>query len=371
MVLILLFAILCMCACTSTPPTAAPDARVEGAAQVEGASEVVTADEIRAPASYLRARVGLEVLSEDSHRPQSTFAPRPVHPKLGSAYDSSFGSATPTLTAASRASIEPRDPRPAGGGDEPRKRETPKPALDFSREHLRSIDDPFERMTMRFFGELIGDDRRRVQRELGGSILNTLLRPGESEAFDTPFSDAEREDRAAQLQRLRGTLINRPLRRALKEMVVVHEVEIALDLVKSEHVPLSGAYQDAHPGEPSLGRFSFRVRPRKENPLEVAYIRREWRVAVSAEQLKLGWRTRPLKHLELGLRGAWRYEDDSLHVFGEMTYELGRRSHFHVRAGDSVDLLTGDVLFPVVDSPLSLTTSDPSIGVLLFVEHRF
>jgi hypothetical protein len=267
--------------------------------------------------------------------------------------------------------VEPRERRVREPAP-PAERERPEPAFDLSREGIARVDDTGERMTLRFLRELLGEDRLRVQREIGAPILNTHLRTYSSDMVDTAIDRAEREDQYSEVLRYQGRLVNRPLRKTLKELGIVRQVELAVDEFKAEHVPLSGAYQEARGSGGGWGRMSVRLKlSNLDDPVELAYLNDGVRVASRLELLKLGYDSWVTDELRLGFNTNYYYADGRCNVWAQMTYRVDPRTHVYCMMGDSMDLLTSTAMYPLITSPLELPAAESSLGILIYVEHLF
>lgn len=278
---------------------------------------------------------------------------------------------TPLTVTDDPVRVEPKAPprsfAPVAGPSEPEK-----PALDLSRAAISRVPDTAERMTLRFLHELLGEDRLRVQRDIGAPILNTHLRQWNSEMFLTAADRAESEDHYAEVLQYQGRMVNRPLRKVLKELPVVREVELAVDDFKASYVPLSGEYQQASGKRLGWGRVSVRMHlSDSSDPVELAYLNDGFRVASGQELLKLGYETWLDESLRFGISTDYSYGDGRWKAWGQMTYEVNRRTHIYCSIGDSMDLLTSTAMYPLITSPFELPAADSSLGILIYVEHLF
>ena len=185
------------------------------------------------------------------------------------------------------------------------------------------------------------------------------------------IDERNREDQALLLSRERGSLLNRPFRKALRKSTFISDFEALIDDFQADNVPLTGAYEESHDRR-HLGRFSLRVRPHDHhNPVEVAYKLEGWKVATATERLKVGFERPLADNVWISLRAQYDYGPETIDLSGDLHYEMSRDTHVHVLVGDKMDIVTGSTMYPVVHSPVALRAVDQSPGVMLYVEHMF
>ena len=167
-------------------------------------------------------------------------------------------------------------------------------------------------------------------------------------------------------------LLSKPLRQALRDSTFLRNLEVMLDAFKADNVPFSGAYEDNHSGSRHYGRISVRVRASDlRDPIDLTYVRGPWRVGSDQDRLKFGYSTHLTDALAVAIRSNYYYEEDLIHWWGDVYYELSADTNCHLLVGDRVDLITGIRKYPIVQSPVVLQSSDESPGFMFYVEHLF
>lgn len=272
----------------------------------------------------------------------------------------------------SRVQVEPaRSVSPPGATDSTFKTtEHPSELPWLSTEALTKIEDPTERFTLHFLNRMIGEDRRRVQREFGAPILFNRWRDWTpSQGLDTHLDAIDREDQALLLSRVSGHLVRRPLRAALRKGTLIADLTNMIDVVK-ESIPLTGAYDQQTRSR--LGRLSMKLRPRDDiNPFEITYRQEGWRVGSGPGRLKFGFEADLTDQVYLGWHSHYFYASDEIDLSASLHYRVNHDTNFNVLVSDSIDIVTGGSLDPVIRSPVSLDAVDDSSGVLFYVEHLF
>ncbi len=256
------------------------------------------------------------------------------------------------------------------GGDREPDRRSP---WIMTRDEIARIENPLERFTMQFVRRVLGEDQRRVQRELSPSTLfNQAQHVSSHRALRTQLDDRDREDQELRLAREGRRLLNRPLRKALRDSSIVRDVELAFDEFKSENLPFSTDPNDIHEDDIDWGRISVRVRPtHSENPLELTYVRRNFRLGSGSTRAKASYVLRLTETVSAGVRADFNYAQDELSVWGDVHWTITETAQMHVLAGDRIDLLTGSRMYPLVQSPVVLQAADQSPGMMFYVEHMF
>ena len=226
------------------------------------------------------------------------------------------------------------------------------------RAQIRAKRNVIERVALRFLSELIGDDRKRVQRAIGAPLLHAELR-----LSDDPMSnfldERDREDHQRLLTKNVSRMIRRPARNAAKELPLFNNVESAIQSFKDAN----RKYQDKK--KLGLGRISMRLRA-NSNPVELVWIRGGLRIASNMEHGKASFSTSLTEDLKISLRTKFSYDNHDWRLFGSLEYDLNDYSTFYVLAGNEVNILGGPVSFP--GGPQSEETSK---GILLYFEHQF
>ena len=238
---------------------------------------------------------------------------------------------------------------------------------------LARIEDPLERLTLCFLRNVVGSERRHVQRELGASILFTRLRTvSTSNRLDTILDQRDREDQETLFRQYGTRLLKRPLLKTLKENSFVRDVEVVLEQIKAETFPFSEEYQEAHGHRWNPGVISLRLRlANHSDPVEILYKRRGWRIGTSQERLRVSYTMDVSEQVSFSVRSNYDYTTDDIDMWGDLRYDPNPDTRLHVLVGKRLDLLTGTNLFPVIQSPVVLPAADDSPGLLVYVEHFF
>ncbi|MHC4514697.1 MAG: hypothetical protein ACYTGW_14870 [Planctomycetota bacterium] len=238
--------------------------------------------------------------------------------------------------------------------------------MDLSRERIASVEHPVERMGLRFLREVVGDDRRRVDRALGSPILTSqlgYLSP------NVPMTYVDRRDQENHLQLIRryGTrLLRRPARRALKELEIVNTVERALKKFKAVHIPLTGEYQREH-RQRHRGRFSMHLSASDlTDPAELYYRHSGWKIGGGLTTARLSYSKHLTDNMLLNLRSSIGYDDQNVKVLGRVAFKVSQTTTLNLSAGNDITVLT---------SPVTYTGMPPdqerSEGFVFYVEHMF
>lgn len=231
---------------------------------------------------------------------------------------------------------------------------------------LAAVEDLEARLTLQFLENVMGEDHRRVYRELGTPILQPQMIDLQSPGIELPTETSQREEAEAWLAEHGTGLLNRPLRRLLRQLPVVQQFEVDLDEFKSDHVPLSGPYREAHGDQRSLGRVSMRVRMSMRDPLDVAYMRSGVRISTSQEKLKLGYTGTLADRLTLEIHTSRNYSDHAWSLRADLIWDLDLNNSLHFVVGDDLDFLSTSSVYSMFESPM-----DGSPGLLVYALHLF
>lgn len=320
------------------------------------------------PKAWLSARVGVEYLCTSDDQPSFTLEAVPAV-TLGQP------PGTPPKVAPGSLLVESaHPPAPSYSGEEPSTASNaPKPAEAWlSESAVQQVKNPFERLTLGFLRNLIGEDRRRVQRQLGAPILFNQLRYSSPEhMLETQIDQRDREDQALLLARETNSLVRGPFRRALRDVSFISDLEVALDDFKAANVPFSVPYEETHP-RTNFGSVSMRVRTNSgPNPLEMSYRYAGWRFGSGEDELKVGFDRQVGENLFLTVQSTYQYAVHLIDLWGDLDYQVSRDTHVHLLFGDKMDIVTGSAMYPAVNSPMVLRAVDESPGVMFYVEHLF
>jgi hypothetical protein len=232
---------------------------------------------------------------------------------------------------------------------------------------LLAQDGEGARMTLRFVDELMGEDRRRIRRTLGTPILSPEYVDLQSPGIDLASETLLALDEAEWLAGNGMSLLTRPLKRTLRATPLGESFDVALDEFRSDNVPLSRPYSNAHADERHLGRLSMRIHAGDlSDPLEVAYLRSGVRIGSSRDRLKLGVGRDLGEHLRFDLHSRYAYATGSYRIRADLSLELTRRSSLHFVLGNDLDFLATSTVYSLFESPM-----DGSPGLLLYAVHLF
>lgn len=260
-------------------------------------------------------------------------------------------------------------PPPPGWRHRPSPEEPRNPAelvasLDLSSERIASVEHPAERLGLRFLREILGGDRRRVVRSLGGAGHAGQWGP---ELPTTYVDERDQEDYLLRMKRYGTRLLRKPARRALKELSVVNDVEKALDEFKAVHIPLTGAYQKRH-DRSHRGRFTMHLGRGSESadPVEIYYLRSGWKIGGGPDHARIAYSKYLTKNLRLRLRSSYGYDDQDVKLLGTVAFEVSPQTTLNLMAGNDMTVLTGPSTY--VGTP---PEQDRSQAVAFYVEHLF
>ncbi|MHC5065514.1 MAG: hypothetical protein ACYTG5_16240 [Planctomycetota bacterium] len=240
-------------------------------------------------------------------------------------------------------------------------------AFRVKKSDLDSIENPIERMTARFVRDLIGEDRRRVQRELGTPILTRRMRRLDNNMLHVRFRELEEEQEAIYMQEEGRSLLRRPLRKILKNFTLVADIDAMIKEFKAENIPTSGDYQSGKRKSSGWGRVSMRVKVRRlEDPLELSYRNWGWKVASNLERAKLKYEWDLTDKIEAELGWRYSYDDHSVLFRAGMHYIIDPKTSMSVILGDQLNYLGGTSTYSYLRSPM-----DGDDGILFNVRHRF
>ena len=232
---------------------------------------------------------------------------------------------------------------------------------------FESIDDPIARETMHFCSDLIQADRQRVQREVGIPFFD--FRDGEMQLAPLLTSERRQREEHEQWSQQHGPrLLKRPLRQLAKRLPIARDFEIALEDFRSDHVPLTEPYRQAHGDRRKLGRMSLRLRTRDyRDPMELVYIHPSGiRVGSSQEQGKLSLDFDLSENVNFSLRARTNYATGKSGIRTDLIYRTSENMSVHLAAGDDMDFLSTSSLYSLFESPM-----DGSPGLLLYAVHTF
>ena len=246
-------------------------------------------------------------------------------------------------------------------------RKEPSLSLKLNEIDFESIDDPIEREAMNFCYDLIAADRQRVQREVGIPIFG--YRQDEFEF--SPLLNSERqllEEHEQWIQQRGPRLLRRPLQQLAKRLPLARDFDILVEEFRSDHVPLSEPYRQAHGDRREVGRLSVRLRLSDlQDPTELVYIHPSGvRVGSSQEFGKLSLDFALSEKLRFSLRGRTQYDTGDSSIRSDLIYRPLQNMSVHLSAGDNMDFLSTSSIYSLFESPM-----DGSPGLVLYAIHTF
>jgi hypothetical protein len=305
----------------------------------------------RTPPHALLLRIGIEHLPPDASSPADESSPVRVEPQQRF-------TALKAKTPAAPAVPEPA----AWRGLEAAPRHT----WQLSAGDLAAIDDPVARETLRFVHDLIDQDRRRDRREAGMLFLpHEYLDPDHGpllQSEETMLADHEEWVHA------RGPgLLTRPLKLLARRLPFVQQFELDVKNFRSDNVPLTEPYRQAHGDRQNLGRMSLRLHAGElDDPLEVGYVQSGVRVASSMEQGKLSIDWALTDKLQFALRGSTDYETGDENLRADLTYWVSAFTSLHLGIGEEMDFLSTSSIYSLYESQM-----DGSPGLVFYAVHIF
>lgn len=231
---------------------------------------------------------------------------------------------------------------------------------------LQAADSPGARATLQFLDDLMGEDRRRLRRELGTPALVMQSIDPESPGIDLRADEVRAEDEAMWLAENGSRLLRRPLQKLLRRTSWVSSIEVQIDELRMANAQLLEQATNADEGT-DLGRVTMRIRAsRPGDPIEIAYLRGGFRVGSSQEQLKVGYSLPLAEDVNLDVRARQIYDSGHWSLRADLSWEVSRCTSLHLVAGDALDFLTTSSVYSLFESPM-----DGSAGVLLYAVHLF
>jgi hypothetical protein len=234
-------------------------------------------------------------------------------------------------------------------------------------EDLAAERDPLASQTLLFIHDVLGEDNRRIRREIGTPILGRRYFDLGSSNLPTHGDEVQAEEEAEALDSYGPRLLAKPLRNLLRRLDVVRAVEMEFEDFKSENVPLSEAYRESHPETRKWGRVIMRVNANNlRDPVEVAFLSSGVRVGSGQQKFKLGYERWLTDHLTLGIQSQCRYDQGKWSVRGDLTWYVSSRTSFQVVVSDNLDFLDTTTIYSLFETPM-----DGSPGLLLHAVHLF
>lgn len=236
----------------------------------------------------------------------------------------------------------------------------------WSEDRLATIADPLERTTLMFLHGLMGEDRRRMQRELGAPLLAGQHIDLQSRLLESLVDPQSEEEQARFMSRNGHSLLKRPLRRALKNTSFIRDLELVVEDFKAENVITSHAYREHNDGI-DWGHVSVRVRPTSfDEPLELTYKLRGFRVGASSQKVRFAWSERLSDRLHLHIRTRHVYGSGHTSVRGDLIWDVDTSTVMALVLGDDLEFLASSDAYSFFESPM-----DGAPGVLVYAQTIF
>jgi hypothetical protein len=234
-------------------------------------------------------------------------------------------------------------------------------------EDLAAVRDPLASQTLLFVHDVLGEDNRRIRREIGTPILGRRYFDLGAANLPTHGDEVQAEEEAEALDSYGPRLLQKPLRNLLRRLDVVRAVELEFEDFKSENVPLSQAYRESHPETRKWGRMTARVNANNlRDPLEVSFLASGFRVGSGQQNFRLGYERWLTEHLTLGIHSQCRYDQGKWTVRGDLTWYVSSHTSFQIVASDNLDFLDTTTIYSLFETPM-----DGSSGLLLHAVHLF
>ncbi|MGE3175135.1 MAG: hypothetical protein AB7O97_21080 [Planctomycetota bacterium] len=283
-------------------------------------------------------------------------------------FDGDLALAVPSRTARAEIVREPPRPQPAPpkyrpyGGREPSLGHT----WTMSADDLAAVRNPMVRETLQFIDDVMGEDRRRLLRNLGTPILRMQTIDLQSPGIDLGADELRAEEQARWMAENGTALLRRPLQKLLRRTALVRGLEFELDAFKEDNVPLSEEYGNAHRST-DLGRVSMRLHAGDlQDPVELAYMHSGVRVSSSQDRVKMRFSRQVADDVFLEVRTRHDFDDGDWGVRADLRWTLSPQTNLHFVAGDDLDFLATSSVYSLFESPM-----DGSPGLLVYAVHIF
>ena len=229
-----------------------------------------------------------------------------------------------------------------------------------------AIEDPIARETLHFVADLVDADRQRVRREVGIPFFDFGVFDDQRRPLLT--SEARLQQDHQQWVTDHGSgLLQQPLRKMLRRLPLVQQVELDVADFRSENVPLNEVYRDRHGDRERVGHLSMRLRVnRLDDPVEVGYVFAGVRIATSQKRARVFLGYDLSSNLRFEVRGTSDYDTGKTSVRTDLVYRPTARMAVHLAAGDKMDFLSTSSIYSLFESPM-----DGSPGLVLYAVHTF
>lgn len=238
-------------------------------------------------------------------------------------------------------------------------------ARPLSRRQIDALPTTTERFTFRMLHTLVGADGDRLPRELGWSFLLRQMDAVDLANIDPWAEDLDAQDAAA-LQKIAPDLVSKSVRRALRELPLVRDVELWFQDFKVESLPLSGTWLDGRDEERrELGHLSLRLRSGRD-PLQMTYSVQGWRLGVSRDTVRTGFSTPLSDDITLAITSSFNHARDTYDAMAELKFALNARTRLLFTFGNQLHVFPGPALEQFAHEELEGAT-----GAMMYLETIF
>jgi len=233
------------------------------------------------------------------------------------------------------------------------------------RREIAALPSASERFTFRMLHTLVGSEGDRLPRELGWGFLLRQM-DGVDLRNQDPWTDELHAGDEAAMQEIAPRLLSKALRRGLRELPLVRDVEVWFQDFKIESLPLSGTWLDGRDAERrELGHISLRVRS-GHDPVRVTYSVAGWRFGVSSETVGVGFATPLGDGLSFAVSTVFDHARDTYDALAELRFDVDARTRLLLTFGNQVHLFPGPTL-----EQLQHEEFDDGTGAMIYLETIF
>lgn len=236
-----------------------------------------------------------------------------------------------------------------------------------TRRQISALPSASERFTFRMLHSLVGQEGESLPREFGWSYLLRRMAAVDGLARDPWSADQDQDvaDQAA-FQEIAPQMVGKSIRRALREIPLVRTVELWFEDFKTESLPLSGTVLDGRDEERrELGHLSLRVRDGND-PLQVTYSVRGWRVGASQDTVRAGFSAPLGDDLSFAVVSTLNHVQNTYDARAEVKFTVDARTRLFLIFGNQVHLFPGPTLERYQNSEF-----EGGAGAMAYVETIF